>query len=724
MLTPTIRIGKVKALGPRSWPKWRAHAALTGGRLHNRLSSRRVIASILAFGALTPVGIGLSGEAVAFTLLLLSTLAASAITPDLNARSQALPSNIFVNLPMGFLAILFSAIAGSLVFSLVLDGRVEIDRPSAILYLSSLVLVWWSFSVARGGKIGLVRGDRPAVLGGGIVLLIGMITVLIQPFQIWSRAVASSTDFVRHLIMMRDFLDEGGLNYSISEYPRGFHALLGVAWAASGADSFEDAWRAMEASAWLMLSLLAICCTFAAKRGLKLAGAGGGLQDWIVSLITIVALLQSMWLSSMFRMGFMTSIAAGLVLASILSASAALNGRWLGTRNSFVWTCVALACMANIWTLLIPTLLGLCALILFIAVREHGLLLWVNAKWLTAMGLGFCALLVAAAPLYALFQVRFADDELVGDLSASGVSGLVNPNSWWLMVALLAIVASVRQWREGAVPYVLGSVVTAFTGVAVVLVIARTGAGQPWALNYYAGKTAWTYWILVVPLAIAGAAWLCLSIWGLLNRQRPGLRRSSVMAVFCGVLIVLSAGVLGRMSGTPSEFLSAIRSGFGVISVQLPVVSALEESGLKFEESQPIVVWGIIPNATSKSLNSVNTQFADLVAMESTAWLGTDSLDGSAVRRAPYGRRVEIVCQYLYAHPHAVRLTGPNPEAGAQWLIDSGCPTDVVRPDEWISVQIDESWFAGTDLTRKPYIYPTYDEYKTFIEEQSSRSEH
>ena len=56
-------------------------------------------------------------------------------------------------------------------------------------------------------------------------------------------------------------------------------------------------------------------------------------------------------------------------------------------------------------------------------------------------------------------------------------------------------------------------------------------------------------------------------------------------------------------------------------------------------------------------------------------------------------RDMTQVCRYLRDYPGSLRMTGPNPAAGPEWIVDSGCPEDIVQPERWISLNIDPVWF-------------------------------
>lgn len=153
----------------------------------------------------------------------------------------------------------------------------------------------------------------PAV-AGGLVWGLGVFLAMTQPFEVWSRNVSRTTDLSRHLILMKQMVYQLPLDDYWNDYPRALHALVGMVWRASGGSSYADAWRAMESALWLFLTLMVLAAILVASR----IGRGIGLRRpvarVILPAILLIAFLQSMWLTTMFGAGFLTSIGAGLAI--------------------------------------------------------------------------------------------------------------------------------------------------------------------------------------------------------------------------------------------------------------------------------------------------------------------------------------------------------------------------------------------------------------------------
>ena len=69
------------------------------------------------------------------------------------------------------------------------------------------------------------------------------------------------------------------------------------------------------------------------------------------------------------------------------------------------------------------------------------------------------------------------------------------------------------------------------------------------------------------------------------------------------------------------------------------------------------------------------------------------------------------VCRYLQDYPDSLRITGPNPEAGA--TMDHRTPDarlDIVKPERWISLKIDPVWLERSPWEDGQWSFPTFDE--------------
>ena len=98
----------------------------------------------------------------------------------------------------------------------------------------------------------------------------------------------------------------------------------------------------------------------------------------------------------------------------------------------------------------------------------------------------------------------------------------------------------------------------------------------------------------------------------------------------------------------------------------------------------------------------------DYMAMEALPHVGVNEAFGAPVKADLATRNMEQICLYLRTYPVSLRITGPNPEAGPGWLLDSGCPKSVVKPDRWISLQFAPEWLARSQWEDpSTWTYPT-----------------
>lgn len=661
-----------------------------------------------------PPGISTLVVLLSASFLVATTLASNTSQPKYPINEGSF--SVTALLPVGFLSLALTLVSATTLSALISVEFLK-SRWFAWALWTVVVTGWTVAGLLRGGRIRVIRGDVESTVVGGLVLALGAAMAAMQPFAIWSRAVATSTDFNRHLILMKQLLANGGLDYGAESYPRGFHSTVGIVWSATGGTGFAEAWQSMQSVSWLLLVLIALSMAVVVARSLEvLSLPGRGLQVF-GCLTVLVIFMQSMWVTSVFRMGFVTSLLAGLVLATTLMLGIGNRGRWFGSPWSFAWAAVGSALLAHTWTLLMPTLMlvGLASFVT--SVRRSGWAQFFTKQWLGPIAIAGGAILVSIPPLIAISAASGTDGELNASLSMAGNSGLQLPAEWWYIAVALAILSLFLFWRVDALPFSVQIATLLVAGVISVVVVASAGTTPSGYLNYYALKTLWSFSVVVTPLAIVAVLWLIVRSVGFIRSRPAGLSRAAPALLLVTLLVVLGAGIAGRVSGTPSALIDGARNGFGIIPFQLPIVTELETRGIDFEEQdQPVIVWGVVPNATALSLNTFNVQFADQTALESTGWLGAQGLGGNPMSRAIYGRDVETACEYLRRNPDALRVTGANPAAGGPWLVDAGCPTEVVMPEVWISVPIDDAWLAGTDLATKPYQYPSYAEFEAEYE--------
>lgn len=680
---------------------------------------RVYVSGISAAASIVLLLAGPSNEWLAVVFVLGLVTVASAILP--RTRVETFQLSIVSALPVSFIALVFSAVV---VLQFILPfGETFISRGFALLVWSGFMIGACVASFLRGGEVPLVGDDLAAALAALLVAGLGALVVILQPFEVWSRAVGRSTDFNRHLLLVKQVVTDGGLNYAETAYPLGIHGVFAVMWSAVGGESYAGAWRGVEAMLWMLIVLLVLAIVATTSRLMRMLCV----QGWIFSVLsvamTLVIFLQSMWITSFFRLGFVTSLAAGLVLAAVLLLATGSRG-WFGTAESTVWLAIATAVVSHTWTLFVPTIGGLLLLAIAIGWKTDGWGILRKRRWQVALAFVAFAALSTVQLFVALVQSRAIDADISEGLAASGASGLAMPERWWIAalgLSLLSITLLLFSPNR-RVGLLLATML--FIGAVTVAFIASRGGGPLSELNYYALKTMWSFTVIVIPLALVGSIWLLYRATTLVQHMDPGIPRLLATTGVAVIMTALVAGVAGRTAGTPSFLLSAVRDGFGPVSAQIATVTELENRSIDVEKADErgVLLWGIFPNSSPAFAASYSNALGDRLAMESTAWVGTDVFDQSVALAAVYFRRTDDACRYLQQHPDALRITGPNADAGATWLIDAGCPESVVAPEEWISVEIDPAWFTGTEMSRMPYVYPTYKEFQDFQEQQMKRT--
>lgn len=667
-----------------------------------------------------------SGVGVFWSLLSMSALVAVAIAPSTDSGTSTAAAGLRLTwiawLPAAFVGLVFSAMSIATVTAWVAP-HVLGTRWGALAVWVLLASTTLATAVRRGGRVAVARSDVAAGAIGALFAAAGVVVATAQPLSRWSRIPSGGTDFNRHIIMLRGIVEDGGLTYAQNTYPRGLHALVALDWSASGGAGFSDAFRGLSATLWLMIVLMAVAASVVVFRGCLLLGIGGRVLTVAAGAILLLAFAQSMWITAMLRMGFVTSVLAGLVLISIASASLDKGGTWFGSPWSIGFIAVCGAVLAQGWTLIVPAMAMLGLLSCFISIRgaRRGVLNWRSLLG-PALLVTFCVAISIPA-VRSLAVERSGAAGLQESLATPGGSGLEPPQFWWWIALVLAALAAVLLWRAGAGRFALMSFFTVAIGAVTVALVARAGVGALGGLNYYALKSMWTYSIVVLPLGIVGGMWVVSRARDMINSMAHGLARSAATAGALGLVVLIAAGVAGRISGTPSKTLEIVNGRLGTFAIAIPVVSFLDEQGMDNADGltmPDVVVWGIIPNSTLSDMAAGAPGMYDWIARESTSWLALTNFSGSPMTRATMLRNVTGACDYLRERPDAVRITGPNPAAGAPWLLDGGCPTDVVKPEQWLSIPIADEWLEGSYLTQRPFVYPTYAEFQQFMADRQA----
>jgi hypothetical protein len=178
-----------------------------------------------------------------------------------------------------------------------------------------------------------------------------------------------------------------------------------------------------------------------------------------------------------------------------------------------------------------------------------------------------------------------------------------------------------------------------------------------------------------------------------------------LLALALGVLLL---SVAGRGAAYPPH-LAAIKDGHaGLPNWSLAMVEALRQHDVPLSSHGGAIVFGLVPSARLVDVTGGYVGMVDYTAMESLRFLGIAGAVEAPVKSALAGRRMTEVCRYLLDFPDSLRVTGPNVAAGPQWIIASGCPADIVRPSQWIRLQLGSAWLERSPWDRGPSTFPTF----------------
>ena len=465
-----------------------------------------------------------------------------------------------------------------------------------------------------------------------------------------------------------------GLDYGAQAYPRGIHSLIASAWAASNADTYSSAWQATEGVAWIMIGLLILAAVVTAISVCqRMSGTFSSLGALFIAVIIGVILVQSLWVTVMLRLGYLTSIAAGLTIIALVMLGAT-RGDDLGVGfTSIIWLILASVVMVHTWTILVAPLAVVLATATGLFIRDAMKGSVRATQWLAMAGFGVLGLIASLPPAVALIRDRLNDGTLSNDLGASGASGLIGPTVPWVIALIFVSTTLLGMWRKGYKRFAVLTLILLLSGFATVLFI-QISSGSAGELNYYSAKTLWTFSGVVVALSLPGLWWSLTLTWSWVRSRGNQLAKTTATALFLAFVFLLLVSVAGRITGPRSVVLEGFRSGFLAIPYQLPTIGYLEQSVPTTRLPPTSIVWGIVPNASVDRLGTTNVGFNDRVTSEAIGWFGELGREATPVDAAVFGRDSLTACEFLATNPQALRVTGPNPAAGATWLIDSRVP--------------------------------------------------
>lgn len=599
------------------------------------------------------------------------------------------------------------------------------SRTRATVLLVLLLAVPVTASFIRKGSISLAAsGDIPAVVSSFIVTAVGAVTVLVLPFQVWSRAGSISSDFTRHLIFVGNTVGNGNLNYEIENrddaYPRAAHALVGLLWRVTGGNGYISVWKTAQVTMWMMLILIFFCLTLTSVKLAKQVGLPSLAANVVVPGVMMLVLFQGSWVA-MFNQGFVNSVFAGAVLSCLFAYGA--TSRWRGTLTSVILSLACVILIANSWILL-NTIVG-CVLV-------TAIIFWVRKKpskteWFIAAGATILTVVCSLPVVLSTLNVSQDAETLEAAqrtgmfavFAIGGSSGLATPSLWWIAAVCTGGVTAIFMFMRVRV---LVDNVAWFTLIVAPGLLFTfflfTVTGSSWdSIKYYPLKTLWTVLPLFLPFTAVGVLWGCNIAYTRFtaNRVQVTVRGGKVgvgvltvagccLAAIVGVTVLRTSLLFTELDAT---------SGRAGTNIVIPVMEVLEtrngDGGVSGGggKNQTVIVYGLLPYSSESRMESSTTHLYDVVAERATGWLGyrTTSMSGPKIV-ANEKKNFAKMCDVLKENPDALYVTGPNPQSGPQRLLDAGCPEQTVQPDKWIVVPISDEWYKNTEWYRKPYVYP------------------
>ena len=635
--------------------------------------------------------------AIAALGLMLCLMIAAAVVP----RSGPARWGVIAALPSGFVLLcswsLLWGLAGG-ISHLASWG----SQGSALMGILVLCLITGLVAKQRGGSIVLVGRDMPAFVGFAALIAFFGAVVASQPLALWSRLNASGTDFLRHLGAVRAIREAGGLEPGQAGYPVSLHALGAWLTAAQGTATTADSlWRAIAPVGFLMLGLVLSAIMVVARRAADLTVAG----NWpgiAAAAVGGLAFVQTAWFSTFLAFGNVMNMMVGVCLMALLVQG--LIPRTFGSTSGTVVAAAAISVTANAWQLLLPVV-GLAAIPWFVGFLARG-----SRRWVDWVIWALAGLLV----LNGLLGLRQLDG--AGQAGVATVSNLFLPDWWWWVALALALVTVCSAWLRGRKAWSVVVSATLLGSVALVVGLV-VWTGSTWELmRYYPVKALWTASVAVVPLAATGGVLLVVGAWRASRRSTnwsaPALRGSVVVVVG-----LVAAGMLGRGAAFRPHLMSIAAATSGMPTWSLALLDAVGDLKIEDNAKEGAIVFGMVPSADVGGVVGGFAGMVDFLAMDALSHANLEGAASAPVKGALYSRDMSQVCRYLNDYPESIRLTGPNPAAGAPWVIDSGCPAEVVKPDRWVSLDIDPVWLERSAWEDGIWSFPTFDEFLMALEQ-------
>ena len=600
--------------------------------------------------------------------------------------------------PAGFILVAFWALAWGLATGAAGMGAWDSQISSLSGLATFTGLTGWVVG-RRGGVVGFRASDVPALAGFTLIAGFWMWVIATQPLALWSRINSTGTDFLRHLWMIREIREQGELSYGEISYPRAFHAL--GAWLSAALDTPVSAnalWRVAAPIAMLMLGLVLMASMSAAAQ-LVAALGGNEVAGAAAAVVGAAAFVQTAWFSTFLNYGNVMNMLVGVAMVSLIAAG--LQPRVVGSLSGTVVCASALAVTANSWQLLLPVvLLGSVPWILqFVRLGRRRPLDW--AVWVAGS-------LVA---IHGILGLRPNAQSISGAVQTAGiatVSSLFRPDWWWWGALLVGVVAVVVAYQRGFRSWALsafGSLLGA--GILVGGLVLATRSSWD-LLRYYPAKALWTSSVVVIPLAAAGLVWMVGNLARRAADFSPpsGAVMRGALALVLGVTLI---GCLGRGTAYPPHLVTIADGQVGVPNWSLALIETMGDRVTPASAHEGAIVFGLVPSAGQGSVRGGFVGMVDYMGMESLRFIGVDGADVAPVKSGLARRSMTEVCRYLMDYPRSLRITGPNLAAGPTWILESGCPEEIVRPERWISLAIDPVWFERSPWEDGKWDFPTFD---------------
>jgi hypothetical protein len=416
-------------------------------------------------------------------------------------------------------------------------------------------------------------------------------------------------------------------------------------------------------------------------RGIfRALGGKSRIGVWLGSLLVAVVFVSGAWVTTFWALGFATALVGALCLAvaSWITLPDAVTGRLAAVATLAV---VAVAAF-HTWSLVVPPLVGLGVLLTVRLLRDKP-----GSRDLIVLSICLALSAVLCFPLAFSRTGNASASEL---LRTPGASGLSRPGIWWLLALVAAILVTVVLWRRMVRVWPGSWITMMLSGLATIAMVWFISHSTWAAPTYYVLKMTWMLSVLVLPVAVGGAMWISAV---LVKRAWSGPWRRfrlPLFAVAAAVLVLSGAALAGQVVGggwRPAKLWNPRVAP----NYQALITIALEGSVGRGQEPDGVLVWGISPMLQFPQFpDYAQARQLDQLSLESIAWFWPGRLN-----RSVGPRNEQEACDYLREHPNALRVTGPAPESGPNWLIDSGCPAAVVRADDWIRIPMLPDWING-----------------------------